>query len=136
MASLLIDGEKLPITVKPGRGRITYRLTVPVPAVEDPVPTRIELRHQSRAWQSTVHVDVPECLRHRYADGALCMWFQADPISNRWEFRDGIPALVDHIRRHLFQEACCRAGQDWPGEEAPGEHYRPERCRTCGGEGP
>ena len=49
---------------------------------------------------------------------------------------DGLDQLAAHVARHLFQEAVCRAGDSWPGEESPGVHPRPKACTTCGGEGP
>jgi len=99
-------------------------------------PLRIELRSRTRPWRPRVVADVPECLRHRYADGALCMWWEAHPNARRWMVSDGLVALVHYVEAHLHQEACCRAGLPWPGEEAPGSHGRKGKCATCGGVGP
>jgi hypothetical protein len=134
--SLLIDCRRLPLTVRARPGRIAYRLTVDAPGVESPVPVRIEIKTATRPWRPRVYVRAPECLRHRYNDGALCMWRELDSNEHRWVLSDGIEALVHHIRRHLHQEAACRAGLAWPGAEAPGEHPRPTSCVTCGGHGP
>jgi len=134
--SVLIDGKRVPITTRARAGRITYRVEVPVPAVAETASARIELRTKSKPWRPSVFATAPECLRHRYSNGALCMWWERDPNARRWMLLDGIPALVHHARRHLYQEACCRAGEPWPGEQAPGDHPRPNRCVTCGGDGP
>ncbi len=133
--SVLINGERIPIAMRPRAGRITFALDVPVPAVPDPVAVRIELRTRTKPWRPWVFAGAPECLRHRYRNGALCMWWELDTNARRWMLLDGISALVHHTRRHLYQEACCRFGEPWPGEQAPGEHPRPERCSTCGGGG-
>lgn len=117
------------------RGQISYALRVPVPTIAERIPVRIELRTQSVPWRPRAFARAPECLRHRFADDSLCMWLESDGNDRRWMLSDGIEALVQHIRRHLYQEACCRAGEDWPGEQAPGAHPRPSRCRTCGGAG-
>ncbi len=134
--SVLIDGTKIPMEMGSQAGRISLRLGLPVPAIPEPVPVRVDLHTNTKPWRPSVFARAPECLRHRYRDGALCMWFERDPNARRWMLLDGIPALVHHTRRHLYQEACCRAGEPWPGEQAPGEHPRPKRCRTCGGGGP
>lgn len=64
------------------------------------------------------------------------MWWEKDPPERRWTVADGIDALVRHVVRHLSQEACCRAGLRWPGDESPEiDHPRPTSCLTCGGEG-
>lgn len=135
-SSLLVDGERVAMHVRPAAGRITYRMRVPVPAIAQRVAVRIVLHTRSRPWRPRVYAVVPPCRRHRFGDDGLCMWFEADPNSRRWLMSDGIDALVHHTRRHLYQEACCRAGEDWPGEQAPGDHARPRDCPTCGGEGP
>jgi hypothetical protein len=134
--ALRIDGQPVALHVRPAAGRLTYRLRVPVPTIAQPVAVRIELRTRSKPWRPRVYATAPVCLRHRFHDDALCMWFERDPNDRRWLMSDGIEALLQHTRRHLFQEACCRAGEDWPGEQAPGDHRRPRDCPTCGGEGP
>jgi hypothetical protein len=117
-------------------GLITHRLRVDVPGAQQHVRVRIELRTRSRPWVVNVSAEVPECLRHRYEDGSLCMWWQRHAADRRWVLGDGLEALIHYIEIHLHQEACCRAGLPWPGEQAPGEHPRPRGCATCGGDGP
>src|SRR4051794_32357311 len=131
MAEIDIAGHTVPLSVTPFRGGVRYRARVPVPVVESLVPIRIDVRINREGWHPSVYATAPECLRHRYTSGALCMWWERDPAQHRWTHEDGLPNLVHHIRRHLFQEACCRAGESWPGEEAPGTHPRSPACRTC-----
>jgi hypothetical protein len=136
MSRLVIDGERIPLTVDPRRGRVIYASDVPVPAVNVRIPVRIDMATGGGRWRPSVTARAPECLRHRFDDGTLCLWFDPDGDRHRWTISDGVEALVHHVRRHLFQEACCRAGEPWPGAESPGAHPRPTACRTCGGEGP
>ena len=124
-----------PVSVQTGAGRIVYRLIVDVPATALRAPVRIELSTRTRPWRPRVVAVVPECLRHRYGDGSLCMWWERDPNERRWMMSDGLAALIHYVQVHLYQEACCRAGESWPGEEAPGLHVRKRSCATCGGSG-
>ena len=136
MSAIRLDGRRIDVGVVLRGELLRYRVRLPVPALPEPVPVCIEVRRDVSPWTPRVYATVADCQRHRFADDALCMWFRDDPDDLRWTKGDGFAELLQQIRRHLFQEACCRAGQDWPGEEAPGEHPRPARCRTCGGIGP
>lgn len=130
-----IDGTPVEVAVAPRRKGPRYSVRLPVPALPAPVRVVVDVTKASRGWDPVVTAEVPECLRHRYDDGTLCMWWRKDDDEHRWTVTDGVTALFHHIRRHLFQEACCRAGESWPGDEAPGDHPRPSHCRTCGGRG-
>jgi hypothetical protein len=135
MTRLAIDGRRIQVRERVRAGRIVYRCAIPVPEHDGDVPVRIELLTATRPWRPQVYAQAPECLRHRFRDGSLCMWWELDPRARRWMPTDGLSELIHHIRRHLFQEACCRAGLSWPGEQSPGDHPRPRRCSTCGGQG-
>ena len=135
MKRLAIDGRRIQVGERVCAGRIVYRCAIPVPEHHSDVPVRIELVTASKPWRPRVYAQAPECLRHRFGDASLCMWWECDPTTRRWMPADGLSELIHHIRRHLFQESCCRAGQSWPGEQSPGEHRRPRRCSTCGGYG-
>lgn len=80
-----------------------------------------------------VHIDGPECLRHRWEDGSLCMWDPSAPPEARWLVRDGIVELVKHIRIHAHCEDECRGGSPWPKAEMAGEHPRKRHCPSCRG---
>lgn len=109
--------------------RLVYELTLDVPAYDDPRHVRIEFV-ASRAVVPSVFVDGPDDSPHRYEDGSLCMYHPADPPKRRWIPNDGLAALIDYIRTHIFQEAEARAGRGWPGDEAPhGPSRRPRRRR-------
>jgi hypothetical protein len=136
MPVLALGDRRVPVTISTKAGRITYRLRIDVPATDLQVPVRIELLTRSRPWRPSVFATAPECLRHRYRDGSLCMWWNGHSNTRRWILSDGLAALVHYVEIHLYQEACCRAGEPWPGEAAPGRHDRKTACATCGGNGP
>lgn len=85
--------------------------------------------------QVRVRLDGPVCLRHRYLNDSLCMWWRHDGAAARWQLEDGLEELIAHIRLHAWCEADCRAGRPWPKAEAPGSHARPADCPTCRGVG-
>lgn len=113
----------------------TFALTVPATGAEAQVVARIDTR--SPRFMASVHVrGVPECLRHRFSDGSLCMWWERDVPERRWVVADGLDELAGQIALHLYREAVCGIGDPWPGDESPeGDHPRPRHCSTCGGEG-
>ena len=125
MAAIPAGDDKIPVRFSQSLGRLVYRFEAEVPGAGPSVSVRIELRTQERPWRAAVFVNAPECKRHRYGDGSLCMWWAGHPKSKRWVLADGLGVLVQYMRKHLFQEACCRAGLPWLGEEAPGEHRQP-----------
>lgn len=47
------------------------------------------------------------------------MWCPWDPPEEKWVFRDGLLALLNHIQAHLFREAWWRETGEWLGPEAP-----------------
>ena len=66
--------------------------------------------------------------KHRMPDDSLCLYYPRDPEARRWQHTDGLPALLEVIRDHLFFEDYWRAtGGDgrghgegiWLGDEAP-----------------
>jgi hypothetical protein len=133
---LRLATRTIAVSTTTSAGLITHRVHVDVPGSELDVPVRIELRTRSLPWRTKVFAVVPECLRHRYEDGSLCMWWQRHPAARRWVLGDGLEPLIHYVEIHLHQEACCRAGLPWPGEQAPGEHPRRQDCSACGGDGP
>jgi hypothetical protein len=106
--------------------RLVYELVVDVPVHDDRRRVRIEFP-AAGAVVPSVFVDGPDDSPHRYADGSLCMYHPGDPPERRWMPNDGLAALVDCIRTHLFQEAEARARRGWPGDEA--SHHPPGRSR-------
>jgi hypothetical protein len=80
---------------------------------------QVEVRFQRSAPRmALVRVDGPEDSPHRYRDGSLCMWHPGDGPSQRWEFEDGLLALIGYIIAHLFREAWWRDRGEWLGPEA------------------
>lgn len=136
---LNVLGEQLPVVLRAGNDDPEYTFNLPVYGTGEEVT--VNMRVVSRPDKlpglpdAIVKIDGPDCRRHRYPDGALCMWHPTDDINHRWVGADGLDALATHIARHLSQEAACRAGDRWPGLEAIRVHDRPTSCTTCGGIG-
>jgi hypothetical protein len=108
--------------------RLTYRLMIHTPVYDTPRKVTITLPPATAA-QPSVRIDGPVCMRHRFGDSSLCMWWAKDPREQRWGVEDGLYALVEQAKEHAYCEARCRNGEDWPKPEAPGAHR--ERCPTC-----
>jgi hypothetical protein len=105
-----------------GSARLRYRFDI------DDVPVDDELRHVTveipghHGLAASVFIDGPACLRHRYVDGSLCLWYVHDPPAAKWLVSDGLLALIELIRDHAFCEARCRDGADWLKPESRGDH--------------
>lgn len=92
-----------------------YRLVVDVPHYE---ARHVEILFQKQSPKvPRVKVDGPKESKHRYPGGYLCMWYKDDPLENRWDFDDGLLALIIHIIAHLFREAWWRETGEWLGPE-------------------
>lgn len=117
------------------RSRLRYRLVFDVPVHDESRSAVIEFQVGRSDDHPRVTIDGPECLRHRYADDSLCMWWLTDGAERRWTVRDGLLGLVMHIKVHSYCEAECRAGRPWPKAEGPGRHPRPQTCASCQGRG-
>lgn len=105
--------------------RLVYELDVDVPFYDEQRCVRIQF--PAAIGDPSVFVDGPDDSPHRYEDGSLCMYHPADPPRRRWIATDGLAALIDCIRTHLFQEAEARRGRGWPGDEAPHGRVRGRR---------
>jgi hypothetical protein len=64
-----------------------------------------------------ITADGPKDSPHRYRDNALCIWEPKDRPERRWVSDDGLLALIEHIRQHLFREAWWREHGEWLGPE-------------------
>jgi hypothetical protein len=72
-----------------------------------------------------VMADGPRTLRHRYRwarPTSLCIWYPPDPVSQRWNLREGLHGLIDRVRVHLLKEAWWRVHGSWPSPEI---HHEP-----------
>lgn len=107
--------------------RVVYRLIVPIPEYE---PRRIELHFRRRGAEprvTRIYADGPTASPHRYGPhrkdrlqrSSLCIWHPDDPPEQRWLPEDGLLALINHTRIHLFKEAYWRETGEWIGAEAP-----------------
>ncbi|WP_434319014.1 hypothetical protein ACQ86L_0375 (plasmid) [Leifsonia sp. P73] len=67
-----------------------------------------------------VFADRGAASKHRMpGDGALCLYYAADPEERRWTPSRGLLALFDLISDHLFFEDYWRETTEWLGPEAP-----------------
>lgn len=59
--------------------------------------------------------------RNGSALGELCLWYEKDPRSLRWEWSDGLLSYIAIAHRHLLAEEFARRDPDgrWPVEDAP-----------------
>jgi hypothetical protein len=73
-----------------------------------------------------VLADGPTNSKHRYGNGALCMWYPSDPVENRWVRDDGLLSLIGCAILHLFREAWWRETGHWLGPEAPHDVSEPK----------
>jgi hypothetical protein len=103
--------------------RLSYELCVDVPGYDEERHVRIEFPAAPDAWPRVI-VDGHEDSPHRYSDGSLCLFYPGDAPEQRWVLADGLAALIDTIRVHLFQEEDARCGHGWSGEQAP--HAAPQ----------
>lgn len=111
--------------------RLRYRFAVDVPVHDDRRLVTVGFEPVHTPSLPVVHIDGPVCLRHRWADGSLCMWLDSDPPEERWVPADGLLGLVGQIELHSYCEAECRAGRPWAKPESPGRHARRPECPSC-----
>jgi hypothetical protein len=110
--------------------RLSYRVEIDVPVYDEPRALTITMPPWAvPGVRPLVTIDGPICLRHRFADDGLCMWWFKDTDEERWVPSDGLYALVGHAIDHAYCEARCRRGHPWPKTEAPRGHR--EGCPTC-----
>lgn len=98
--------------------RLVYEFVLNVPVYDEQRSVAIEFA-ASPAVLPAVFVDGPDDSPHRNWDRSLCMYHPDDPPERRWTAAEGLGALIDCVRVHLFQEAELRAGHGWPGDQAP-----------------
>jgi len=109
--------RRLPFRRRLTRGGVEYAVPIVLGHFDDRAAT-IRFGADAPTFV-TVEVDGPTESKHRYPDGHLCMWHPDDPETNRWLFRDGLGALIDHVALHLYREAHWRETGEWLGPEAP-----------------
>lgn len=113
---------------------VLYEFEVDIEGTTDTVGVIVEFGPDNSDYPA-IRVDGRECLRHRWADGTVCVWDPRDPVERRWVLADGFEELRNQIRLHVFSEEECRRGHQWPKPESDGLHPRKAACSTCRGEG-
>lgn len=117
------------VSITPGwRGRdVIYVVKAAIPEFDD---REIEVLVKGKqAEPFTVHVrsDSTTKLKHTFGpiEGSndererLCIWYPDDPVGQRWVWRDGLVALFNLSRVHLYKEAYYAKHEVWLGPEAP-----------------
>jgi hypothetical protein len=95
----------------------------------EPVEVRVVFGQYSRFSGDTafydgrffpsVYADAYPESPHRYADGALCLYYPRDPAHRRWVPDDGLRSLVSLAADHIFFEDVHRETGEWIAPEAP-----------------
>jgi hypothetical protein len=112
---------------KAGKGRhaeVVYTVKVTVPEYPVTRTLTIRLANFTEPGFLALSVDGPTGSPHRYGEDRLCMWAPSAPADQRWTPDEGLLALIQYARVHLFREEYWRetGGHDsgvWAGEEAP-----------------
>ena len=110
------------------RCSLAYALDLEVPCYGT---RRVTIVFEARYTAAAVRVraDGPLESRHRYEDGALCMWHPSDPVDLRWTPENGLADLIEMTRRHLFREAYWRETGEWLGPEVHIGTEHPDTAR-------
>jgi hypothetical protein len=96
---------------------LRYCLQLEVPHYQTVVDVEILFRVRDE-WYPRVRVTPSDYSPHRFSDGSLCIWHRRDPNRERtWVVADGLLALIDLIRVHLFKEAWWREYGEWLGPQ-------------------
>jgi len=133
---ITFNGEEVLVRERAGPAGVEYAFSITPPGSSEPVEIIARIDVSGEGLRPKVFVkNARDCRRHRWPDHSLCMWYDPDDSERKWTVGDGLEQLAGHVGVHLFNEAVCRAGDAWPGDESPGEHPRPNSCTTCGGEG-
>lgn len=113
---------------------VRYEFEVDVTGTLDTVGVEVKFGPRG-SDRPAIRVDGPECLRHRWDDGTICVWDPGDPVERRWVLGDGFEALRNHIQLHAFCEEECRQGGKWLKPESDNPHPRKKSCASCHGKG-
>jgi hypothetical protein len=112
---------------KIGKGwgsEIRYVLKVDVPEYDEERRLTISLRNFAEPSLGEVEVDGSTDSPHRRGERGLCLWRWDASSERQWTADEGLLALIQYCRIHLFQEEYWREtggyeGGVWAGEEAP-----------------
>lgn len=106
------------------KAEIVYDLTVDVPEYKERRKVTIRLTNFADPTLKSVTVDGSTESPHRRGKTDLCLWRRDAPPERQWTSDEGLLALIQYVRIHLFREAYWRetGGYDggvWAGDEAP-----------------
>jgi hypothetical protein len=105
------------------RAEVIYTLKVSVPEYDERRKITIRLANLADPALIDITVDGPTDSPHRRGEKGLCLWRYDAPSENQWTPDEGLLALIQYARLHLFREAYWREtgghnGGIWAGEEA------------------
>lgn len=129
--ALAVHGDQLRISVF--RGRRVYRVPIDVPGRIEPVEVTINFYEHPPydcyglppAAYPRVFASTTAASPHRMpGDGALCLYYPRSAPERRWRPENGLLALIDLVRDHVFFEDHWRdtgghLGGEWLGAEQP-----------------
>lgn len=117
------------VSITPGwRGRdVIYVVKAEIPEFEDREIEVLVNGKQSEPFTVHVRSDSTSKLKHTFGPipgtrdprEELCIWYSGDNESQRWVWKDGLVALFDLARIHLYKEAYYAEHDVWLGPEAP-----------------
>lgn len=127
------------LQVRAYRGRLKYCVPVEVPGRHQPVEITINFYenppYDCYGLSPEEYPRVFACTKgpspHRMpSDGALCLYYPRSTPERRWRPENGLLALIDLARDHVFFEDYWRdtggkSGGEWLGAEQP--HGFPEQ---------
>lgn len=135
MVVISYDGIEIPARERAGPTGVEYRFPLTVPATEEAVTVIAQIDMRGANMRPIVHVKGHRTVAATGIPITLCVCGSTETPQTASGSSRTVWTSSRHIARHLFQEAVCRTGDSWPGEESPGCHPRPASCTTCGGEG-
>lgn len=119
------DRYELTYEQNPLLEQYVWRVYVVVPGYDIKVRLRIELKGPTAPLPARVYVEEgPQPQRHKWHDGALCMWHpHLDPPERKWGHGDGLTKLIDTSVVHLFKELYHleHPEEGWLGDEIHGD---------------
>ncbi len=125
-----VHGNDLRVSMFPGRR--AYRVPVEVPGRRHRVEITINFYerppYDCYGLSPDEYPKVFSCTRgpspHRMPDGSLCLYYPHSAPERRWRPENGLLALIDLSRDHVFFEDYWRdtggeVGGQWLGDEQP-----------------
>lgn len=98
--------------------RVLYLAVVEVPHF-DRQHVSVLVDERDTSARPCVWAADPRPMKHQFVNRAMCIWSRWDPPDKRWGYEDGLAALFDLAKLHLYREERYRETHRWMGPEAP-----------------